>query len=64
VIEKENDIDLIIEARFKDQEIISDLSFIPITTFWEGNTLITGTFKGKQVTGVGYAELPRPWKVK
>ena len=64
VIEKENDIDLTIEARFKDQEIISDLSFIPITTFWEGNTLITGTFKGKQVTGVGYAELPRPWKVK
>jgi len=61
MVEEKNDIDLTIEARFNNQEI-SGLSYIPITTFWEGNTLISGTFKGKQVTGVGYAELPRPWK--
>ena len=64
VIEEKNDIDLTIEALFDDQEILSSLTFIPITTFWEGNTLISGTFKGKPVTGVGYAELPRPWPVE
>ncbi|MDD5224128.1 MAG: lipocalin family protein [bacterium] len=64
LVEPENDIDLTIEALFDDQEIQSSITFIPITTFWEGNTRITGTFKGKPVTGVGYAELPRPWKVE
>ena len=62
--EEENEIDLTIQALFDDQEIVSGLTFIPITTFWEGNTLISGTFRGKPVAGVGYAELPRPWPVE
>lgn len=61
MVEEKNDIDLTIEARFDDQEI-EGMDFIPITTFWEGNTLISGTFQGKPAAGVGYAELPRPWK--
>lgn len=61
MVEPENDIDLTIEALFNDQEIISGITVIPITTFWEGNTTVSGTFRGLPVTGVGYAELPRPW---
>jgi len=61
MIEKKYDIDLTIEARFDDQEILSGLPIIPMTNFWEGNTIISGTFKGKPVTGVGYAELTRPF---
>jgi len=63
VIEEQNDIDMIIEARFDEQEI-TGIAFLPITTFWEGNTLISGTCRGEHVSGVGYAELVRPWEIE
>ena len=61
IIEEQYDVDLTIESRFNEQEI-TGIAFLPITTFWEGNTLISGTCRGEQVSGVGYAELVRPWE--
>lgn len=63
VTEEQHEIDLIIEARFDGQEI-GGIAFLPITTFWEGNTLVSGTCQGESVSGVGYAELVRPWEIE
>lgn len=52
------DSELVIEAPYKSQEIPSQ---IPSLVKYEGATVITGTFEGKLVTGVGFAEYVGGW---
>lgn len=46
---------LVVEPTFEDQEMLTEGS--TGTTYWEGAVLISGTWRGEQVTGKGYVEL-------
>jgi len=56
--EPKRDLDLELEARFPQQEIIL-LKDVPAYTWqiWEGGTTISGQIDGSPVSGIGYAEL-------
>jgi predicted secreted hydrolase len=56
--EPKHDIDLEIQARFPQQEIVL-FKEVPLYTwqFWEGGTTVSGELDGESVTGIGYAEL-------
>jgi hypothetical protein len=47
------DLKLTLEAPFPDQEFIT---LIARPAFWEGRLEVTGTYKGKKITGVGFIE--------
>jgi predicted secreted hydrolase len=61
VREKACDMDLLIKARYPQQEIrlFEGLS-VPTFPFWEGSMAVSGRLEGEAVTGKGYAELVRP----
>lgn len=55
--EPERDLDLEIEARFPEQEIILFKGTPYTWHFWEGGTTVSGEIDGSPVSGIGYAEL-------
>ena len=56
--ETKRDLDLGIQTRFPQQEIIL-LKDVPAYTWqiWEGGTTVSGEIDGSPVSGIGYAEL-------
>lgn len=61
VREKTRDLDLLIRARYPQQEVrmFESLS-VPSFPFWEGGMAVSGRLDGEAVSGVGYVELVRP----
>lgn len=61
ITESQHDLDLEITVRYDEQEILlfRDQPLVA-SQFWEGGTTVSGELDGRDVSGIGYAELVPP----
>jgi predicted secreted hydrolase len=61
VTESKHDLNLEIKARYDKQEILLFRDQPAVASqFWEGGVTVSGHLDGKDVSGIGYAELVPP----